>query len=239
MPNPPWRKVAGWSGIAFVLVFLLSELPLADSPGLSDSPAAVRSWFEANASQIAWTTVGVALAVGLLFLVFASGVRGDLAPTDAANAGMWTRLSFGSAVALVAVAAAKAGFWAALAQEPVSSVVDDGTLKAFASIEVVMLGTVLPWLLAAFLLGSSISILQARGKAHWLGWLGLGTAVVFMAGSLWLVTGDEESVLGLLTVAGYLGFLVWVVGMARRLIRTSDAGARDPEADGAALPGSS
>lgn len=236
MPHLPWRKVAGWSGIGFVVVFLLSELPLADAPSLSDSPAAVRTWFEANATQIAWTTVGAAFAVGVLFLVFASGVRGYLAPDDAENAGMWTRLSYGSAVALVSVAAAKAGFWAVLAQEPVASAVGDGTIKALASLEIVMLGTVLPWLLATFLMGSSIVILQGRRVAQWIGWIGSAAALAFIVGSLWLVTGDEESLLGALTVIGYVGFLAWVLGMAGHLIRWSVEGSVDQVADGLAIP---
>ena len=239
MPHLPWRKVAGWSGIAFIVVFLLSELPLADAPSLSDSPAAVRTWFEANATQIAWTTVGTAFAVGVLFLLFASGVRGHLAPDDAENAGMWTRLSYGSAVALVSVAAAKAGFWAVLAQEPVASAASDGTIKALASLEIVMLGTVLPWLLAAFLVGASIVILQGRGVAHWIGWIGLAAALGFITGSLWLVTGDEESVLGALTVIGYVGFLVWVSGLAWQLIRSSDVRSVHHEAEDLAIPESS
>ncbi len=220
MNSISWRKLTGWSGVAFVVIFLASELPLADTPALEDSAGDVRQWFEANTTQIAWTTWGVALAVGLLFLLFASGLRSHLEPADANNAGVWSRLSFASAITMVAIAGGKAGFWAVLTQEDVLSAATDATVKTLSAIELIMLGTIIPWVMAVFLLGASVVILQSGIMAKWLGWLGLLAAVLFVIGSLWLVTGDEESVIGMLTLVGYVGFLTWTVGAAISLIRS-------------------
>jgi len=220
MASLSWNKVTGWSGVAFVVVFLASELALADTPALEDSAGDVRQWFEANTTQIAWTTWGVALSVGLLFLLFASGLRSLLGPADAANAGVWSRLSFASAVAMVAVAAAKAAFWPIISHEDVVAAASDGSVKILASIEVVMIATVIPWILAVFMLGASVVILQSGIMARWLGWLGLVSALFFAIGSLWLVTGNEESLLGFLGLTGYVGFLIWTLGAATGMIRS-------------------
>lgn len=220
-----WRKVTGWSGIAFVIAFVASEAPLSDMPGMGESGATVKLWFEANSTQIAWTTWGVAFSVGFLFLLFASGLRSHLEPADQRNAGVWSRLSFSSAVVMVAVAASKAGFWAVLAHESVGSVASDAIFKTLATIEVFMLGTIVPWILAVFLLGASVVALQSKILARWIGWLGIGVAFLFVVGSLWLIGGEEESALGMLSFVGWFGFLIWTLGSAIGLIRfqTSEA----------------
>lgn len=214
-----WRIASGWSGLLFIVVFLASESTLADSPKLADSPADTRAWFAANETEIAWVTLGVAVSIGLLFLFFASGIRSHLTEPDRIDGCVWTRLSFASAVAIVAVAGAKAGLWPALGHPEVSSAASDGLVKVLASIEVFALLTVIPWLLTGFLLGASIVVLRRGGMSKWLGWLGVVTSAFFVVGSSWIVGGEETGPLGMLVAAGYLGFLIWVAGASMNLIR--------------------
>lgn len=136
------------------------------------------------------------------------------------TAGVWSRLSFASAVTMSALAAAKAGFWPVLSHENVLAEVSDETVKVLASVEIIMQGTVIPWILGVFLLGASVVILQSGAMAKWLGWLGVVSAAAFVFGSVWLVTGNEESIFGMFTVAGYVGFLTWTTGTAISLIRS-------------------
>ncbi len=219
MLHRSWRTASGLSGILFIVVFLGSELTLADSPNLADSSADTRAWFAVNVTEIAWVTLGVAVSIGLLFLFFASGIRSQLTEPDRIDGGVWSRLSFASAVATTAVTGAKATIWPALSHPEVSSAASDGLVKVLASVELFALLTVIPWLLTGFLLGASMVILRRGGMYRWLGWLGLVVGTVFVVGSCWIVGGDETGPLGMLVAAGYLGFLVWVSGASMNLIR--------------------
>ncbi len=219
MRSMSWRKVTGWSGLAFVIVFLVSELPLADTPAL-DAPAAdIRQWFEANATQIAVTMWGVALAVGLLFLLFASGLRSVLAPEDEDYGGIFVRLSFAAAVTLVAINAAKSGFWLVLSHNSVRSSASDELVTALAAFETVLLTTAVAWGVAVFLLGASTVMLRSGVFARWLGWLGVSSAILLVSGSLWPVTDNEQGLLGFLVLIGFVGWLAWMTGVAIALVR--------------------
>ncbi|MDH3245751.1 MAG: hypothetical protein OEM26_14120, partial [Saprospiraceae bacterium] len=59
--------------------------------------------------------------------------------------------------------------------------------------------------------------------AKWLGWLGFFTVFLFVIGTLWLFTGNMESMLGMLTLVGYLGFLLWTIAAAISLLRSEDS----------------
>ena len=48
-------------------------------------------------------------------------------------------------------------------------------------------------------------------------------------GSGWIVTGDEQSVLGVLTLFGFIGWLVWTLAVAITMIRSDEAGHVDHE----------
>ena len=213
-----WRKIAGWSGIAFVVVFLASEAPLADAPALDESAAGIRQWFEANETQLVWSIWGSMLALAF-FVLFASGVRSLLEPAEAGSRGMWSRWSFAGATAAFALAGAKTAFWAVLNQEDVAAVASDETFKTLAAFEAISLTVFIPWSLAVFLAGAAVVVLQSGVMARWLGWLGVVTAVLFAVGALWPLTGDAEGALGILVFLGYVGWLAWTVGAGVTLIR--------------------
>ena len=221
MKSLAWNKVTGWSGIAFVVLFLISELSLADTPTLDTAATEVRQWFEVNSSQINVSQWGAGLSIGLFFLLFASGLYSRLGPADSANKGVWSRLSFAGAVTLVAIAGAHSGFWAVLSQENLLTSASDETVKTLAAFETVMLTTVIAFSVAVFLLAASVVILQSRVMAKWLGWVGLVVAALLAVGSLWTVTGDEESLLGYFVLSGFGGWLIWTFGAAISLLRSS------------------
>ncbi len=106
MNSVSWKKVTGWSGIAFVVLLVIGLAIGGDGPALEDSAADVREWFEDNEGLVAYVTWSGALTFVLFFLLFASGLRSLLGPADANNEGVWSRLSFAAAVATVAVGGA-------------------------------------------------------------------------------------------------------------------------------------
>jgi len=220
MKTHSWRKVTGASGVTFVVLFLVSLIIAGERPALDDSGAELRQWFEDNESVVAWITWSGALSFALFFLLFASGLRSILGPADAENEGVWARLSFAGAVALVAIGGAGSAFWAVLAQEDVLSVASDDTVKTLAAFDSIIFGAVVPWGVAVFLIGASVVILQSGVMAKWLGWLGLLASLVIAIGTLWPFTGDEAGFLGLLTIIGMISFLVWTLGASITMIRS-------------------
>ncbi len=225
MKSLSWKKVTGWSGIVFVVLLVTGLIIGGDGPALGDSATDVREWFEDNEGVVAWITWSGALTFVLFFLLFASGLRSLLGPADAENAGVWSRLSFAAAVASVAIGGAGSAFWAVLGQEEVLAAASDGTVKTLAAFDSLFFGAVLPWGLAVFLLGASVVILQSGVMAKWFGWLGLLVALLFAIGTLWPFTGDEESFLGILTLIGFVGFIIWSLGASIEMIRSDSSAA--------------
>jgi len=218
MNSVSWKQVTGWSGVAFVVTFLVMVVFAGGSgPVLADSAADVREFFEDEEAAVALSTWGAALAFLLFFLLFASGLRSLLGPADAPNEGVWSRLSFAGAVA---IGGAGSAFWAVLGQEDVLAAASDETVKTLAAFDSVVFTAILPWGMAVFLLGASVVILQSEVMAKWLGWLGLLVTLLFVIGTLWPFTGDDESFLGLLVFIGFIGFLIWTLGAAISMIRS-------------------
>jgi hypothetical protein len=232
MHSGSWKKVTGWSGIAFVVLFVVGTIIAGDGPALEDSAADVREWFEDNEAVVAWTTWSGALGFALLFLLFASGLRSLLGPADAANEGVWSRLSFAGAVVTVAIGGAGSAFWAVLGLEDVLSVASDETVKTLAAFDTVIYAAVVPWGMAVFVLGASVVILQSGVLAKWLGWFGLLITLLVAVGTLWPFTGDDESFLAILTFIGLLAVFIWILGVAISMIRSDSPSAASPDSAG-------
>lgn len=225
MNSLSWKKASGYAGIATVVLFVIGLIVSGDGPALADSPADVREWFEDNESVVAWITWSGGLGFGLLFLLFASGLRSTLGPADARNEGVWSRLSFAGAVAFLAIGASASAFWAVLGQEDVRDAASDGTIKALAAFDTLVFGAILPWAIVIILVGASVVILQSGVMAKWLGWLGLVASLLIVIGTLWPFTGDDESFLAILTFIGLPLFLIWVLGAAIEMIRSDSSSA--------------
>ncbi len=220
MNSISWKKVAGWSGLATVVLFVVGLFLGGEGPAFSDSAADVREWFEDNEAMVAWTTWSGALGFAFLFLLFASGLRSILGPADDGSQGMFSRWSFAGALTFVAVGGASSAFWAVLGQEEIRAVASDETVKTLAAFDTLLFAAVVPWGIAVFLLGASVVILQSGVMAKWLAWLGLAVGLLFAVGTLWPFTGDDAGFLAILTLIGFIGFLIWVLGASIAMIRT-------------------
>jgi hypothetical protein len=223
MNSVSWKKVTGWSGIAFVVLFLVGLFIGGDGPAFSDSATDVREWFEDNEAVVAWTTWSGGLGFALFFLLFASGLRSLLGPADARNEGVWSRLSFAGAVVFVSIGGVGSAFWAVLGQEDILSVASDETVKTLAAFDTLAFAAIAPWGLAVFLLGASVVILQSGVMAKWLGWLGLVATLLIVIGTLWPFTGDDESFVAILTFIGFTLALIWSLGASIEMIRSDSS----------------
>lgn len=91
--------------------------------------------------------------------------------------------------------------------------------------------------LAVFLFGVGLGARGSGALPRWLAWLALALAVVFVAGA-GSVMGDEVDggILGVVLFFGYLGLIVWIVGVSVSLWRRSARTvAAQPVAVGSAL----
>lgn len=221
MGSLSWKQAAGWSGVAFVVLFIGSSAFVADIPPPGDP--AVRGWLDDREAAIAWTTWGGGLALGVLFLLFASGLRSQLSARGGESTAEWSGLAFGGAITMAVLGLTKAVFLAVLRLDGVRSSITDQTAVALAAFDSVAVASLVPWGATAFLVGASVSILRSGAMSRSLAWVGLVGATAFAVGTLWLFTGDIEGPLALLTLGGYATFLVFAAGASLTLIRGSRA----------------
>ena len=221
-----WKKVAGWAGIAYVVIFLGLFVGTEPPLSLTESAGEFRQWFVDNETSVAVVTFGLSLALALV-VVFASGLRSLLGPADADNEGVWSRVSFVGAVLMVAMGGVGLSFWAVLGLEDTLAAASDETVKTLAHFDTVIFSAIVPWGMALFVLGASVVILQSGVMSKWLGWLGLFVALVAVIGTLWPFTGDSEGFFGIIAFIGFPpGFMVWSLWAAISLIRMDSAPGR-------------
>ncbi|MDH3540341.1 MAG: DUF4386 domain-containing protein [Acidimicrobiia bacterium] len=221
-----WKKVTGWAGIAYVVIFLALFAFTAQPASLTDSAAEFRQWFVDNETSVAVVTFGLSLAFALV-VVFASGLRSLLGPVDEDSAGMWSRVSFVGAVMMVAMGGVGLSFWAVLGLEDTLAAASDDTVKTLAHFDTVIFSAIVPWGMALFVLGASLVILRSGVMSKWLGWLGLFVAGVAVVGTLWPFSGDSEGFFAIIGLIGFPpGFLIWSLWAAISMIRMDGAPGR-------------
>lgn len=221
MGSVSWRKVAGYAGIAYVVIFFALGLTIFDGPVITDSAADMRQWFGDNTTTIALFTWAAPLAFGILFMVFASGLRSALGPADADNDGMWARISFAGAVIQAAVGFVGLSFWAVLAQEDILAVISDDTMVALNALDQIIFFAIMNWASAIFLVGASVVIIQSGVMPKWIGWLGAFLALTGVVAALWPFTGDSGGFFDIPGTISFLGFLVWAVAVSVTMIRST------------------
>ena len=223
MKSLSWRQTAGWAGVVNVVLFVGLGIMIIDGPAITDSAADAREWFGDNETEVALFTWAMPLAFGLLFLLFASGLRSFLAPADARNEGMWSRLSFAGAVAQAATGFVALAFWGVLAQEDILAVVSDETLQTLNAFDTMIFFAIMAWPTAIFLLGASVVIAQSGVMPKWLGWSGGAVALLGVISALWTFSGDSDGFLGGgVGTVSFLGTQLWILAVAITMIRSGD-----------------
>ncbi len=101
-----WRRVAGYAGIGFVVLFIPALIIQRTSPYTGAPIDEIRSYYIDDDTLVHVATFLSALAFAFFFLTFASGLRSLLATADSNPASMWSRLSFAGAILVGAYAAA-------------------------------------------------------------------------------------------------------------------------------------
>ena len=172
-------------------------------------------------TQVHLVTWLAALAHVFFFLPFAAGLRNLLAPADAADEQMWSRLSYTGAVLIAAIAVVGSAFSEVLSQGVAEDLSDD-TLVALARFDTVIFTALKPWASALFLAAASVVILRSGVLAKWIGWFGAAGALLLVIGALWILGEDDEGFLASFFFIGLLISVLWVLVVGIVMIRSDE-----------------
>jgi hypothetical protein len=185
------RQLLPLSGVAAVLLIVVSFIVVGESPDLDAPAGEVVSFYSENDSSLQW---GAALlALGAFFFLLFSTTVAALLRRDPARGAVAANFSFAGGI----VFAVGATIFAGLAFTAGDAVDDVGpaTLQTLHVLEMDMFFTVAIGT-AAFLLGAGVGALKAGALPSWLAWAAIVIGVVA------------------LTPAGFFGFLalgIWTL----------------------------
>lgn len=214
-----WNRIAGFAGIAFVVLFLALALGIsASAPVFTDGADELRSWFADNQGPVAFFTWIAPLVFGFLQLVFAVGLLRRLEEDDTSG-GILPRLSFAGAVAGFGAGIVGMSLFAVMTLEPVRAASDD-VLLILSALDSVVFFVLMPWTSAMFVIFASVLMLQTRAMPSWLAGLGCFAGVVSVIGGTWLFSGDPDGGVAGLGLIGGLAQFFWTAIASVFLIRS-------------------
>lgn len=216
-----WTRIAGYSGIAFVVLFIaLGASIAAAAPTFTDGADELRTWFADNQGPIAFFSWFAPFVAGLLQLIFAVGLLRRLSVGDTSG-GVVPRISFAGIVAQTGAALVGLSLWALLTLDPILAEASDGLLLAISAMDSIVFFALMPWAMAIFFVFASVLILQTRIMPAWLAGLGVVAGVVPVIGGTWLLSGDPGSAIRDIGFVGELAGMVWVLFASVFLIRST------------------
>jgi hypothetical protein len=206
-----WWRVGGVFAIGFFVVFFIGAFVIqGETPSTNAPMSEIRGYFTNTARQYLVSDYLNGLAFILLFLPFLVILRGLLARAEGGpNIGSW--LTFAGGLMTLAIASSAAVGWGALALGAAGDPeVDDSTVRTLMYMDAYGYSA-LPLGFALMILSASTVIYLTGVLWRWLAIIGLLVALAGIIGSAWVIEGNEESVLGILTIIGFAGTFIWVL----------------------------
>lgn len=206
-----WTRIAGYTGIAFVVLFIAMGASIAASaPAFTDGADEVRSWFADNQGPVAFFSWFAPFVAGFLLLTFATGLLRRLSVDDTSG-GILPRLSFAGIVAHFAAGLVSLSLWAVLTLDPILAGASDDLLLTISALDTIVFFALMPWAMAMFVIFASVLILQTRIMPTWMAGLGIVAGVVPVIGGSWLLSGDPDSAIRGIGFIGELAGMVWIL----------------------------
>ncbi|MGE0058807.1 MAG: hypothetical protein AB7P33_14230 [Dehalococcoidia bacterium] len=210
-------RMAGFLGIGFIVLFVASAIGQGETPMSTDSADEIRSFFVDNRDQYLIADFITGIALVFFFLPFAACLRHVLAGAEG-EPGVCSRLFFSGAILTLAIGAAGAAGLGTLAMAAGDESINDSSLKLmmYAS-EYGFSGIGFGFALVA--VSASIVMITTGVVAKWVGYVGVATAAINLVGATWIIDGDPEGVLCLISLIGFLAFGIWVLCTSVMLLR--------------------
>jgi len=217
-----WNRIAGFAGIAAVVLFLALAVGIsASAPVFTDGADELRSWFADNEGPVAFFVWIAPLVFGFLQLAFAVGLLRRLGEDDTSG-GILPRLAFAGAVAGFGAGVVGMSLFGVMTLEPVRDASDD-VLLTLSALDSVVFFVLIPWTTAMYVIFASVLMLQTRAMPFWLAGLGCFAGLVSVVGGTWVFSGDPAGGVAVLGLLGGLAVFIWTLIASVLLIRSATA----------------
>ena len=205
-----WERIGAATGIVFVVLFLLAfglELHDFPDPGLVGADEIVM-FIEANQSRLGLVTILYAVS-WTAFLWFMGSLRSRLATVEPSQ--RLSSVAFGAGILIAALSLVMSGLRAEIVLADFTTAVDAAVTGRWALYDASggLLG-ITPFPRAVILGSASLVVLRFGGLPRWLGWLGVVSALVNLAGGFDYLAPSDVTYTGH-PLADLFSFLVWVL----------------------------
>jgi hypothetical protein len=221
MSSRRWEQFAAASGIAFVVLIVVSFLlPGEAPPQFDDSVQEIQSFYAGNESalQAAAYLTGIA---SFFFLWFLGRLRSALARAEG-EAGRLSAVAFGAGVLTLALALGSTAVGDVLAMK-VARIGDPAVTRALFELQMVLI-TFSAFAIAALVGATSIVALQTGLLASWLAYAGELLAFAWLIGGIGVfVEHGAFSSTGAFGFVVFFAWVVWVIAVSVSLVAPNQA----------------
>jgi hypothetical protein len=212
MADPRWERLGAATGIVFVLLSLLA-LIIGGSPGASPD---VVQYFVDNRER-ALVQSFLAGVASIFFVWFLGSVRSYLRAAEGGT-GRLSAVAFAGGIVTLGFLMFSLTVTTALA-DGMAENADPDTSRAFYAL-VIQASDLTFFPVVAFTGASALVILRTKALPAWLGWLGIGVAVLSLSrGTAFFVESGPFSSAGMLESVAIMAFLLWLLLTSILLVR--------------------
>ena len=217
MSPDQWWKAGGFSGIVFVVMFIIGivlqfDMPKADAPG-----AEIKQYFVDDGTKYMIADFIVGLGFVFFFLPFLWALSAYLGSGEPVGQ-TWSRLILVYGSILTAVGATITAFGGALAYQT-AEFADDNLLRAFVQAYYYTNTFVTTLLLAGLAFSVGMLIMRHGSMPKWVGWLSMVLTVIAVISAFAVFGDDPEGPLGALNVLALLLWFVWTLAISYTMLK--------------------
>jgi hypothetical protein len=201
-----WERWAPLTGVAFVVMFIVSFIVYGEPPKVNDSAQEITNFFDGDRGRV--LTAMILFGIAFMLLVVFVGVVGST--LREAGMGGWGATTTAAGAAFIGLQALTGAIAGGLALNIAASG-DEGVLTGLNTL-LSTVDVISAYLLAAFILAATIGLSRAGAVASWYGWVGL------LAGVLVLLHGTNWATSGFWSATGGYLFITFIAGLGWALV---------------------
>ena len=215
-----YQRLAGIGGIVFVVLGVtLSVIPIANSfPPDDASIQKISSYYENNKDAVK-AGVSMALVVWPALLLFVSGVFLIVQPMEQQRQEAWSILALLGIAVQSAVFIVVISTQAAFALRADTILANPGATEALWGLQRAALSIDGAGLVAA-LVGLAMGTFRAGVAPKWHSAIGVSGGLILLAGHITVHATPDGGAVGIIPMAGFILWLVWILIMAIKMVLT-------------------